>query len=87
MIFELGLVAFFIILLLIISVIAFFIWGIKHAIVLAINSVIGFFALYAIQAFWRPDLVINFWSVGLVAIFGIFGFLFVLILHLMGWAF
>jgi hypothetical protein len=63
-------------------------WGIKHAILLALNSLVGYFALYAIQA-WQvlPTLVINAWSVLLTAIFGIIGFLFVIILHVLHIAF
>jgi hypothetical protein len=66
----------------------FLFWGIKHAILLALNSLVGYFALYAIQA-WRvvPTIVINTWSVLLTAIFGIIGFLFVLILHFLHIAF
>lgn len=82
-----GLMGIFLLVMLIVAIIAFFVWGLKHAIVIAINSVIGFFALYAVQAYWLSSLVINIWSVALVAIFGIFGLVFVLILHLMGLAF
>ena len=67
--------------------IGIFWWGLKYGIILALNSVIGFFALYAIQAWLRPSLVINWVSVLITAIFGIFGFLFVLIVHFLGWAF
>ena len=58
-------------------------WGIKKAILLALNSVIGFFALYAIQLV-LPTLVINWISVLLTAVFGIFGFAAVLLLHAFG---
>ncbi|MBR9693085.1 transcriptional regulator [Candidatus Woesearchaeota archaeon] len=61
-------------------------WGFKKALILALNSVIGFFALYAVAIF-RPELVINFWSVIITALGGIFGFLIVIILHFLGWAF
>lgn len=84
---ELGLVLLFIIVLVVVALAAFFFWGLKHAIALAINSVIGFFALYAVQAYALPNLVINFWSVILVAILGLLGLIVVLILHLAGWAF
>ncbi len=62
-------------------------WGLKKAVVLALNSVVGFFALYAVQAWIMPSLVINVWSVLLTAIFGIVGFVAVILLHLVGWAF
>ncbi len=65
----------------------FFWWGVKKGLILALNSVVGFFALYAVQAFLRPSLVIDLWSVLLTAIFGIFGFFLVLILHIAGFAF
>ncbi len=59
-------------------------WGLKKGLALALNSVIGFFALYAVQAWWLHDLAINLWSVLFTAILGIFGFLLVVILHLFG---
>jgi hypothetical protein len=62
-------------------------WGFKKSLALALNSIIGFFALYAVQAFFRPELLINIWSVLLTALLGIFGFLIVLILHFTGIAF
>jgi len=65
-------------------IIAFFIWGIKLAFMIALNSLVGFFALYAIQAFLIPSILINWWSVLLVALLGIFGFAAVLILHAFG---
>lgn len=71
----------------IILVLGFFWWGIKRALFLAINSVIGFFALYAVNVYWLKELVINFWSVIITAILGIFGLIGVIILHLLGLAF
>lgn len=66
--------------------IGFFIIGfiIRKALKLAINSAIGLGALYAISYFVLPNLLINLWSVLLVAIFGIFGLIFVIIMHLFG---
>lgn len=61
-------------------------WLFKRAIALVINSVIGFFALFFASVF-LPSLAINFWSVIIVAIGGIFGFIAVLALHLLGIAF
>jgi len=87
MVFEFGLVALFLAILVIVFLLALFLWGIKYAIVLAINSVIGFFALYAIKAYVWSTLVISIWSVGIVAVLGIFGFVIVLLLHGFGWAF
>ncbi len=59
-------------------------WGIKHAIALAVNSIIGYFALYAVQAFAMPDLIINIWSVLLVAVLGLVGLILVVILSMAG---
>lgn len=87
MVFELGLFALFIVILVVIVGIAFFVWGLKHAIMLAVNSVIGFFALYAIQAFVWPELIINWVSILFVAIGGIIGFILVLLFHFLGWWF
>ena len=72
----------------ILFIIGLLFWGIKHAIILALNSVVGFFALYAIQA-WQvvPTIVINIWSVLLTAVLGIIGFALVLILHFLHAAF
>ena len=58
----------------------------KNIVKLAINTAVGFFALYA-TSLLLPDLVINVWSVLIVAFGGIFGYLLVLILHLLGLAF
>lgn len=87
MIFEIGLVALFVILLVIFFLAALFFWGLKYAIAYAINAVIGFFALYAIQQFAMPTLIINFWSIAFVAIGGIIGFALVLLFHWFGWLF
>lgn len=65
---------------------ALFVWGMKKGVWLAINSVVGFFALYLFKIF-VPTLVINFWSVIIVALFGIGGLLFVLVMHAFGIAF
>ena len=82
--FEMGLVMMFLAGLLIVLGVAFFFWGLKHALVLALNSVIGFFALYAVQAYWLPELVINIWSVLIVALFGLAGLIVVLLFHWVG---
>jgi len=81
---ELSLIVIFLIILAVLVIGAFFWWGLKHAILLAVNSVIGFFALYAVQAWMIESLVINVWSVLFVAIFGIIGLFLVLLLHWVG---
>lgn len=58
----------------------------KRLLALAINSVIGFFALFAAKLL-LPALTINIWSVLITAVGGIFGFIIVIILHLAGVAF
>ena len=68
-------------LILVIAVVAFLLlglvwWGVKRGLMLALNAVIGFFALYGVQAWWLHDLGINWVSV-----------LLVLILHFLGAAF
>jgi len=85
--FEIGLTLLFLGITVVVVLASLFFWGLKHAIALAINSVIGFFALYAVQAFLLPSLVINAWSVALVAVLGLIGLLLVLFLHGIGWAF
>ena len=70
----------------ILAVLVFFHF-VKNLFVLAINSVIGFFALFGINLFLSNPIPINFWSVIIVAIGGIFGLIIELILHFLGWAF
>ena len=54
---------------------------VKSIALLAINSVIGFFALYGVNIFLADVIPINFWSVAIVVIGGIFGLILELILH------
>ncbi len=72
---EIGLI---VVLLIIVLIIAFVL---KKILILAVNSVIGFFALFAAKLV-LPTLTINVWSVLITAIGGIVGFILVLILHL-----
>lgn len=58
----------------------------RKLLVLVINSIIGFFALFAAKLI-LPDLAINFWSIIITAIGGIIGFIAVIVLHLFGVAF
>lgn len=60
---------------------------VKNIFFLIINSVIGFFALYGINFFLSDPIPINFWSVIIVAVGGVFGLVIELILHFLGWAF
>lgn len=59
----------------------------KKITLLIINSVIGFFALFGVNLFLSTPIPINFWSVIIVAIGGIFGLILELILHFFGVAF
>lgn len=68
----------------IVFIVALLMKGINIAIALALNSVIGFFALYAVQLFLLQNLVINIWSIAVVAILGLPGFILVLLLHGLG---
>ncbi|HIH23885.1 TPA: hypothetical protein HA251_02520 [Candidatus Woesearchaeota archaeon] len=58
--------------------------GLNYAIAIALNSIIGFFALYAVQVFWLQTLIINIWSIIIVAILGLLGLIAVLVLHGLG---
>ena len=62
----------------------FLILGIKKALELLFNSIIGFFALWLTKTLFLPTLVINLWSVLITAIFGIVGFVIVVVLHFVG---
>jgi hypothetical protein len=84
MLFEFGILAMFIIIVVVLFVGALLLKGLHYAIAIAINSVIGFFALYAFKAFLMPDLLINVWSVLIVAILGIIGLGIVLVLYGLG---
>lgn len=84
---EIGLVLLFLLLLAVITIAALFFWGLKYAIALALNGIIGFFALYAVKVWLLPELIINVWSVLFVAIGGLLGMAIVMVLHLVGWWF
>ncbi|MDD9953085.1 MAG: hypothetical protein OXR66_02010 [Candidatus Woesearchaeota archaeon] len=71
----------FLIVLAIVAVAGFFMWGMKKAIWLVVNSIIGYFALYAVQLLLLKDLVITLWKAIVVGIFGLLGFIVVLIAH------
>ncbi len=71
---------------LILLLVSLLVWGLKKGVILAMNSVIGFFALHFVQIF-SPTLKINFWSVIITAIGGIIGFIVVVGLHLLNIAF
>jgi len=74
-------------LIIVILLIVLLFYLIKNAIVLVINSVVGFFALYGVNLFLSDPIPINFWSIIIVAIGGVFGLIIELILHFLGWGF
>jgi hypothetical protein len=59
----------------------------RNVILLAINSVIGFFALVGFNYVFGTDVQINIWSVLITVIGGVIGFAIVVISHFLGWAF
>ncbi len=61
--------------------IAFAFWFAKNLIWFGLNSLLGLMALTGWNILF-PDVAINIWSVLLVAIFGIFGLIAVVLLHL-----
>ena len=60
---------------------------VKKVLILIINSVIGIFALIGFNTLFHANIVINFWSVIITAIGGIIGFIIVIGMHYLGWAF
>ena len=59
----------------------------KRVFILIINSVIGIFALIGFNTLLNANITINFWSVIITAIGGLIGFLIVIGMHYLGWAF
>ena len=59
----------------------------KNSVHLLINAVIGIIILVIINMFLVREVVIDFFSVAVVAIAGIPGVLIVLFMHFMGWGF
>ena len=59
----------------------------KNSVHLLINAVIGIIILVIINMFLVREVVIDFFSVAVVAIAGIPGVLIVLIMHFLGWGF
>lgn len=78
-----GLLALIVVVLIILLIFKIF----KKVFVLIINSVIGIFALIGFNTLFRAGVEINFWSVIITAIGGLVGFIIVLGMHFLGWAF
>jgi len=68
-----------VILMILIVIVLFFL--VKKVIILVLNSVIGIFALIGWNVLFDSNVHIEFWSVIITAIGGIFGFAFVLAMH------
>ena len=60
---------------------------IKKFFIFIISSVIGMFALFGFNYLFYADVAVNFWSVIITAIGGIIGFIIVVGMHYLGWAF
>jgi len=59
----------------------------KKPMLIVLNSVLGIITLFVLNTFLGLGVVINFWSVAIVALGGVGGLFFVLILHFLGIAF
>ena len=60
---------------------------VKKVFIFIVSSVIGIFALFGFNYLFNANVVINFWSVIITAIGGIIGFIIVVGMHYLGWAF
>ncbi len=60
---------------------------VKNVLLIVLNSAIGFFALFGFNYLFNANIAINFWSVVISAVGGIFGFVIVVGCHYLGWAF
>jgi len=74
-------------LLIVVFLVIIFFALVKRVFILVINSVIGLFALIGFNFLFDVGIKINFWSVLITAIGGIFGFIIVLAAHFLGIAF
>jgi hypothetical protein len=68
-----------------ITILAFIVIG--NVLRLALNCVIGFFALFGFNYLFNASIAINFWSVIFIAVGGIIGFSVVVGCHYLAWAF
>lgn len=78
---ELG--ALLLMLFLVVLVIRFF----KDPVAIIMNSVLGIVLFFVLNTFLHLGIAVNFWSIAIVGLGGVGGFLFVLALHFMGIAF
>ena len=59
----------------------------KNPLLMILNSVLGFVALVLLNAIFGLGIVINFWSIVVVALGGLGGLIVVVLLHLLGLGF
>ncbi len=77
-----------IILLLVVALIGYLLFKlVKNLFALAINSVIGLFALFGVNYLFNTSIAVNVWSVLITAIGGIVGLIIVVLAHVFGLAF
>jgi hypothetical protein len=74
-------------LVIVIILVVLFFWLIKKTFILAINSVIGLFALFGFNFLFNAGIEINIWSVLITAIGGIIGFIIIVAAHFLHIAF
>jgi len=60
---------------------------VKRIILFIINSIVGLLALIGFNVVFHAGIQINIWSVLITGIGGVIGFLIVLGMHYLGWAF
>jgi hypothetical protein len=60
---------------------------VKKVLLFMINSVVGILALIGFNSVFHAGIAINIWSVLITAIGGVIGFVIVLGMHYLGWAF
>jgi inhibitor of the pro-sigma K processing machinery len=59
----------------------------KNPLLIVANSIIGIIAFVLLNSYFHLGIAINLWSILAVAFGGVVGFLFVLVLHLLGLGF
>lgn len=59
----------------------------KEPMLMIANSVLGFVALVVLNAVFGLGIVINFWSIAIIALGGIGGLIIIVLLHLLGLGF
>jgi hypothetical protein len=60
---------------------------VKRVILFIINSIVGLLALIGFNVVFHAGIQVNIWSILITGIGGVIGFLIVLGMHFLGWAF